>query len=56
MDWTFLTGALALFTLLAVVVIAYTSKRRTEQRKNNPAAEKSTLAKDKSSDGKPADV
>ena len=47
---------LALFTLLAFVVVAIVSKRKTEQRLKDKNADKSTLAADKSSTGKPADV
>lgn len=37
---------LALGTLLAVIVFALISKNRTEKRRHDPDAEKSTLAKD----------
>ncbi len=37
---------LALFTLLAVLVFALVSKRRTEKRMRDENAPKSTLAKD----------
>jgi hypothetical protein len=56
MDWTFLTGALAFVTLSAAIVFAFWSKRKTDQRMDDPKAEKSTLAKDKPSDDTPADV
>lgn len=56
MDWTMLTGLLAFVTLLIVVVLAFRSKSRTESRMKDPNAPKSTLAKDKDSKGKPADV
>jgi hypothetical protein len=56
MDNGFLAILLALFTLLAVVVLAIISKRKTEQRMKDDNATKSTLAADKVSDGKPADV
>lgn len=56
MDWTSLVGFLALITLLAGVVVAVISKRKTEKRMDDPDAPKSTLAKDKSSHGNPADV
>lgn len=56
MDWTALLGTLAFFTLLAGVTLAFVSKQQVEQRMQNPQAEKSTLAKNKSSNGKPADV
>ena len=47
---------LALFTLLAVAIFALWSKRKTEDRLENPSAPKSTLAADKSDHGKPADA
>lgn len=47
---------LALFTLLAFIVIGFISRRKTEQRMADDTAVKSTLAADKASDGKPADV
>ncbi|KIN64549.1 hypothetical protein Z946_3441 [Sulfitobacter noctilucicola] len=56
MDWTFLIGILAAFTLLIWVVFAFASKQMVEKRIDNPNARKSTLASDKSSHGKPADV
>lgn len=56
MDWTSLIGALALVTLLTWIGIAYLAKRKTEDRMDNPDAPKSTLAKDKNSHAKPADV
>ncbi len=56
MESGFVVIMLALFTLLAVIVMAIVSKRKTEQRMANDTAEKSTLAADKSSHGKPADV
>ncbi|MBV0912488.1 hypothetical protein [Anianabacter salinae] len=37
---------LALFTLGAVLVLALSSKRKTEARRHDPDAEKSTLAQD----------
>lgn len=37
---------LSLFTLLAVAVFALWSKERTEERRHDPNAPKSTLAKD----------
>ena len=56
MDWTSLVGALFFFTLLLVATLAFVSKQKTERRMDDPTAEKSTLATDKSSHGKPADV
>lgn len=56
MDTGFIVILLALFTLLAFVVAAILSKHKTEQRMQDDSAEKSTLAADKSSRGKPADV
>ena len=56
METGFIVILLALFTLLAFVVMAIISKRKTEQRMDDPTATKSTLAADKSSHGKPADV
>ncbi len=56
MENGFIVIMLALFTLLAFIVMAIVSKRKTEQRMDDPSAPKSTLAKDKSSTGKPADV
>jgi cytochrome bd-type quinol oxidase subunit 1 len=56
MDWTSLVGAMFFFTLLLVATFAFVSKQKTEKRMKDPTAEKSTLAKDKSSHGKPADV
>jgi hypothetical protein len=47
---------LALFTLLAVAVFALWSKRKTEERMDDPTIPKSTLAADKDNHGKPADV
>lgn len=47
---------LALFTLLVFVVLALVSKRKTNKRMQDDTAPKSTLAADKSSNGKPADV
>ncbi|MDF1726362.1 MAG: hypothetical protein P1U53_01315 [Sulfitobacter sp.] len=56
MDWTSLVGLLFLVTLAAGVAIAFFSKRRTEDRIHDPSADKSTLAEDKDSHGKPADT
>jgi hypothetical protein len=50
MDTTILLGFLALFTIIAVVVFALVSKKRTDDRLHDPEAHrdenKSTLAKD----------
>jgi len=51
-----LLPVLAVGTMALVIVFAVVSKRKVEQRKADAAAEKSTLAVDKQSDGKPADV
>ena len=56
MDGGFIVILLALFTLLVFVIMAMVSKAKTEDRMDDPNAEKSTLAEDKSSHGKPADV
>ncbi len=56
MESGFIVIMLALFTLLAFIVMAIISKRKTEARMDDPSVTKSTLAKDKSSTGKPADV
>jgi len=56
MESGFIVIMLALFTLLAFIVMAIISKRQTEARMDDPSATKSTLAADKSSTGKPADV
>jgi len=56
MDTGSLVAFLALFTLLAVCVFALWSKRKTEDKIDDPDATKSTLAADKASDGKPAGV
>jgi len=47
---------LAFSTFALVLVIALVSKRATEKRIENENAPKSTLAKDASSHGRPADV
>lgn len=47
---------LAMFTLLVFIGLAIISKRQTEKRMKDSTATKSTLAADKSSSGKPADV
>lgn len=56
MESGFIVIILALFTLLAFIVVAIMSKHKTERRMDDPSATKSTLAEDKSSTGKPADV
>lgn len=56
MDWTSLTAALAFVTLLSAVGFALYSKRKVDERREKDAAAKSTLAKDKNSHDKPADV
>ena len=56
MDGGFLVILLALFTLIAFVVMAIISKRKTEERMEDDTSVKSTLAADKSAHGKPADV
>ena len=45
-DTAWIVPLLSLFTLLAVCVFALVSKARTEERKHDPSAPKSTLAKD----------
>ncbi len=56
MDWTVLTGALAFFTLGVVVILAIVSKQKTDARKKDPNAPKSTLAKDGDPHGDPKDT
>lgn len=56
MEMTTLIVVLSLGTMLALIVFALASKAKTEQRLNDPNTEKSTLASDKSSSGKPVDV
>lgn len=56
MEPGFTVLALALFTLLFFVVLALISKSQTDKRRKDETATKSTLAADKRSDGKPADV
>jgi hypothetical protein len=46
MDASTLMVVLSLGTLGAVLVLALISKRRTEERRHDPTAPKSTLAKD----------
>lgn len=43
-------------TLLAVAIFAYVSVQRTEARRRDPTARKSTLAADQSSHARPTDV
>jgi hypothetical protein len=56
MEITSLIVVLSLVTMLALIIFALASKVKTERRLNDPNAEKSTLASDKSSTGKPIDV
>lgn len=56
MEGGFIVIALALVTLLAFVVFAQISRRQVRDRMDDHTAPKSTLAADKSSTGKPADV
>ncbi|MGB3407413.1 MAG: hypothetical protein WBA67_07950 [Jannaschia sp.] len=53
---SFLLPVLAFGTLLAVTVFALVSQQKVLDRKRDPNAPKSTLAADKDSHGKPADV
>jgi H+/Cl- antiporter ClcA len=46
MDYAWIVPLLALVTLLAVALFALVSKERTEARRHDPNAPKSTLAKD----------
>jgi hypothetical protein len=46
MDFSWLVPFLSLFTILAVSVLALASKARVEERRHDPHAPKSTLAKD----------
>lgn len=46
MDYSALVPILALGTLLAVCIFALVSKARVEERRHDPYAPKSTLAKD----------
>ncbi|MFO6463968.1 hypothetical protein [uncultured Jannaschia sp.] len=52
----FLLPALAFMTLLGVVVFAFMSQEKIHKRMDDDKARKSTLAADKDSHGKPADV
>ncbi len=56
MDGSILIGAMAFTTLLGVAAFAFISKRKVDERKAQKNAPKSTLAEDKDSKGKPADV
>lgn len=47
---------LALLTMLFMIVFALVGKKQIEERVDDSSRPKSTLAKDKASDGKPADV
>jgi hypothetical protein len=49
MDFAYIVPILALVTLLAVIVFAMMSKKRTEERLHDSNAPKSTLAPDASS-------
>lgn len=49
MDFAYIIPLLALFTLLAVIVFAIMSKKKTEDRLHDSSAPKSTLAPDASS-------
>ena len=55
MDTGVLVAALSMVTLLAVLAFALRSKKAVEDRMEEDST-KSTLAADKSSTGKPADV
>ncbi|WP_299970654.1 hypothetical protein [uncultured Roseobacter sp.] len=56
MDFTYLVVILALVTMLAVIIFAMVSKAKVEARMKDENSTKSTLAADKSSTGKSADV
>ncbi|MEY1556381.1 hypothetical protein AB3Y40_12180 [Yoonia sp. R2331] len=56
MDGGTIVILLAIFTLLAVAPLAFINMRKTKERMDDPTSTKSTLAADKSSTGKPADV
>ncbi len=56
MDATYIIVVLALVTMLGFIVFAMVSKKKTEERLHDSNAPKSTLAKDKASEGKPADT
>ena len=46
MDWNFLLPLLAMFTMLAAIVFSLYSKARTDERRRDPNAPKSSLAID----------
>ncbi|MBC7736962.1 MAG: hypothetical protein H7245_07005 [Candidatus Saccharibacteria bacterium] len=46
MDYAWIVPLLALVTMLAVLIFAMASKARIEERRHDPNAPKSTLAKD----------
>jgi hypothetical protein len=46
MDFAYLVPLLALVTLLAVLIFALVSKKKTEERRNDQSVPKSTLAAD----------
>jgi hypothetical protein len=56
MDIWFFLPILFLLTMLAGIVFALVSKRKVDQRRNDPNALKSTLASDAPSHGKPTDT
>ncbi len=58
MDFAYIIPLLALITLLAVLVFALVNKRKTEERRMDPNAPRSTLAADAPSHtkGAPPDV
>lgn len=56
MDASLYLPLLSLFTLGAVIVFAIVSVRAVRQRRRDDDTRKSTLAADKNSKGKPADV
>lgn len=56
MDIPNIVPILALVTLLMLIVFAMISKKKVEDRLEDPDAPKSTLAKDARSEGEPADL
>lgn len=56
MDMPYIIVILALVTMLIVLIYAIVGKTQIEARRKDPESPKSTLAKDKASDGKPVDV
>ncbi|WP_425092527.1 hypothetical protein [Tropicimonas sp. S265A] len=56
MDVWFFVPVLFLITVLGVIVFSLVSKAKLERRMQDPDASKSTLAADKPSTAKPADV